>query len=201
MIGRRRVIGGSPHGLVLLRNAFKASGMRQQERQVTYSLMRSNRINEGGLVATLQYALFEVTTKWGMSPGRPLLILVTLIPAFGLLYMIAITHPSRKGAVWRVWDKERVYKDEPLDVSEPPEQLKANGYRALLYGYFFSLLSAFHIGWRELNVGSWIARLNPREYTLRSHGWVRTVSGIQSLISVYLLALAVLTYFGRPFEW
>jgi len=37
-------------------------------------------------------------------------------------------------------------------------------------------------------------------YTLKATGWVRTVSGVQSLISVYLLALAVLTYFGRPFK-
>ena len=42
--------------------------------------------------------------------------------------------------------------------------------------------------------------MQPREYTLRATGWVRTVSGIQSLLSVYLLALWVLTYFGRPFE-
>jgi hypothetical protein len=35
---------------------------------------------------------------------------------------------------------------------------------------------------------------------MKGTGWVRTVSGIQSLISVYLLALAALTYFGRPFE-
>ena len=30
--------------------------------------------------------------------------------------------------------------------------------------------------------------------------WVRVVSGVQSLLSVYLLALWVLTYFGRPFD-
>ena len=70
-------------------------------------------------------------------------------------------------------------------------------FRTSLY---FSLLSAFHLGWRELNVGAWIARVQPREYTMRATGWVRTVSGIQSLLSVYLLALWVLTYFGRPFE-
>jgi hypothetical protein len=29
---------------------------------------------------------------------------------------------------------------------------------------------------------------------------VRTVSGLQSLFSVYLLALWALSYFGRPFE-
>jgi hypothetical protein len=45
-----------------------------------------------------------------------------------------------------------------------------------------------------------MARMQPREYTLRATGWVRMVSGIQSLLSVYLLALWVPTYFGRPFE-
>ena len=65
---------------------------------------------------------------------------------------------------------------------------------------YMSILSAFQVGWRELNVGMWIARLQPREYTLRATGWVRFVSGLQSLISVYLVALWVLTYFGRPFD-
>ena len=69
-----------------------------------------------------------------------------------------------------------------------------------LIGLYFSTISAFSLGWRELNVGTWITRMQPREYTLRATGWVRTVSGIQSLLSVYLLALWVLTYFGRPFE-
>jgi len=42
-------------------------------------------------------------------------------------------------------------------------------------------------------------RLQLREYTFRATGWVRTVAGIQSLISLYLVALALLTYFGDPF--
>jgi hypothetical protein len=65
---------------------------------------------------------------------------------------------------------------------------------------YFSLLSAFHFGWRDINVGNWISRVQPHEYTLRPTGWVRVVSGIQSLVSVYLVALWVLSYFGRPFE-
>jgi hypothetical protein len=40
----------------------------------------------------------------------------------------------------------------------------------------------------------------PREYTLRATGWVRVMSGAQSLLMVYLLALWALSYFGRPFE-
>jgi hypothetical protein len=66
--------------------------------------------------------------------------------------------------------------------------------------FYFSLLSAFQIGWREFNVGNWISRLQPGDYALQASGFFRTISGIQSLISVYLLALSVLTYFGRLFE-
>ena len=58
----------------------------------------------------------------------------------------------------------------------------------------------FSIGWREINAGNWIARIQRQEYMLSTSGWVKTLSGLQSILSVYLLALWVLTYFGRPFE-
>jgi hypothetical protein len=186
----------APQGLVLLRNSFKEAGMRKEERQTTFSLMRSSRRNEGGVGGWLQYIFFEATSSWGMSPARPLWLLVGFIPLFGLFYARAIAYPSGGGAVWRVWDKERTYKGQGR---EEPEQLHSRGIALFGQSFFFSTLSAFHIGWREFNVGSWISRLNPHEYILRGTGWVRTLSGIQSLISVYLLALAVLTYFGRPF--
>lgn len=86
-----------------------------------------------------------------------------------------------------------------LGKDKETERLDANRSVVDNYAMYFSILSAFHIGWRDLNVGTWISRMQPNEYTLRATGWVRTVSGIQSLISVYLLALAILTYFGRPF--
>src|SRR5215211_5002144 len=103
--------------------------------------------------------------------------------------MVPIARPSSGAKLWRVWDKDRA-EDRGQDK---PEWLLAYGYRVPLYALFFSILSAFHIGWKELSIGNWIARLNPSEYTLKATGWVRTVSGVQSLISVYLLALAILT--------
>jgi len=84
--------------------------------------------------------------------------------------------------------------------ADEPERLCGGWWKAIKVDCYFSLLSAFNIGRRDINVGNWIQRLQPKEYTLRATGWVRTVSGVQSLISVYLLALWVLTYFGRPFE-
>ncbi|MGO9269579.1 MAG: hypothetical protein ACLQOO_04885 [Terriglobia bacterium] len=65
---------------------------------------------------------------------------------------------------------------------------------------FFSLISAFDIGYQELNIGQWLKMLSRREYDLKAAGWVRTAAGTQSLVSVYLLALWVLTYFGHPLE-
>ena len=56
----------------------------------------------------------------------------------------------------------------------------STGWRVLAVpplAFYFSLLSAFNIGWRELNVGTWITRIQKREYTLRATGWVRMISG------------------------
>ena len=131
-----------------------------------------------------------------MAPSRALSTIAVLILIFFLSYAYAVRAPKRDG-IWRIWSDERVRDDLG---SDKPELLSATGFSAMKMALYFSLLSAFHIGWRDLNVGNWITRVQPREYTLRASGWVRTVSGIQSLLSVYLLAIWALTYFGRPFE-
>jgi hypothetical protein len=59
--------------------------------------------------------------------------------------------------------------------------------------------AAVNIGFQQFTPGDWVRRLQGHEYTLQSVGWVRTVAGAQALISVYLLAMWVLTQFGRPF--
>ena len=56
------------------------------------------------------------------------------------------------------------------------------------------------VGFRELSVGAWLARLQGSQYTREALGCVRKLSGLQSLLSVYLLAMWALTYFGRPFQ-
>jgi hypothetical protein len=63
-----------------------------------------------------------------------------------------------------------------------------------------SLLSATNIGFEQFTTGDWIRRLQPEDYALEAVGWVRVVAGAQALLSVYWLALWVLTYFGRPFQ-
>ena len=70
-----------------------------------------------------------------------------------------------------------------------------------LRSFQYSLYSAFQIGWKELTVGSWFQRIQRKPYLLKSKGLIRFLSGCQSIVSAYLLALSVLTYFGHPFDW
>ncbi len=65
---------------------------------------------------------------------------------------------------------------------------------------YFSLISAVNIGFEDFTPGDWVRRLQTREYSLEAVGWVRIVAGAQALLSVYLLAMWVLTQFGQPFE-
>lgn len=192
----------SPRALVKLRNSFRETGYRQQEREVTYAIRHTSVRKDpdaslGGQIDRLfQYVFFELTSLWGMSPGRALWILVGFIPVFAIPYMFALRAPGRDG-IWRQWNEKRIRQDLG---SSAPEKLRCGWWAAAILGFYFSVLSAFHIGWRDLNLGSWILRLQPKEYSLGASGWVRTVSGFQSLLSVYLLAIWAITYFGRPFE-
>jgi hypothetical protein len=205
-----------PAGLAKLRNEFKDLGMRTQENQLTYAIRRSelnrksNEFNTDSpyvhsrLERSLNAIFFDWTCQYGMSPGRPLLIVVALMVVLSFVYRIAQIHPGPNGGIWAVWDEHRIKQTEG---SKEPEQLtggfpsRRSQRSIFLLALYFSLLSALRIGWSGLNFGTWISRMQPREYELHASGWVRVVSGVQSLISVYLVALAILTYFGTPFEY
>ncbi len=199
----------SPAYLVALREAFKKAGYWQQEREIICALKRtaaSRAWKNGGwgwFEGAFNYLAFDLTCEYGMNPRRCLLILFGFIFAFSPLYMLALRARNADTGIWLVWLPDRVLKEAGQDQ---PVKLTAHAFtqrkwlRILRLGLYFSLLSAFHIGWKELNVGNWITRIQKKEYTLRPTGWVRTVSGLQSLLSVYLLALWALSYFGRPFE-
>jgi pentapeptide repeat protein len=126
---------------------------------------------------------------------------------------------KKKGGIWAVWpsdsilsekDQKRVTYVTPSFLFPALQKCKRlqtpilkatlRFFCIILIGLYFSFVSAFHFGWKDLNVGSWLGRIQTRDFQLRGTRWVRTLSGLQSLASVYLLALWALTYFGRPFE-
>jgi uncharacterized protein YjbI with pentapeptide repeats len=199
-----------PAALVVLRESFKKMGFRQQARELTYAIHHEDILREGKIPYYFSYILFELSCNWGMNPERPLLILIFTIILFTPFYARAL-YPSSKGRLWIVYPADRV---ERVGEAVPPERLTlgptsdeeldvqlVRAMRLWVVAFSFSVTSAFAIGWHDLNFGTWIAQMWTREYRIRPTGWVRTVSGIQSLVSVYLLALWILTYFGQPFDY
>ena len=190
-------------GLVDLRDGFREARLRKQEREITYAIKHRERLKlfeEKNIFKKIEslfhLIMFEAPCKYGMAPGRPIWLLGIFMLFFSIPYTIGLKRPGKDG-IWQEWLPNRIREDLG---AEKPILLNLTGFAVLKTGIYFSVLSAFSIGWREINVGNWIARIQRREYTLRPSGWVRTTSGIQSLISVYLVALWILTYFGRPFD-
>jgi hypothetical protein len=210
-------------GLVSVRELLQRAGYRDLEREATYSIERARtraafEAGRGGplraLEGALRFVAFELTTGYGLYPGRALLIMLGLMLLLSFAYLPWIRQQGRtrrpRGAIYRIWPSERLVEDGRTvrlktygDVSQEDRAERLQAKTTLgRYGYalWFSALSAFHIGWRELSVGTWLSRLQPHEYGLRAQGWPRFISGVQSLISVYLVAIWALTYFGRPFQ-
>ena len=177
----------------------------QLAKQHDECLMETAKIRQLG--GWMKLVFFEWTTGWGLYPGRALAIMLVLLVVLTFVYAIAIVGipviSSARSGIYRVWPADRIdFTNDVHRLMDTPrvERLIKRGPSLLVWAFYFSMLSAFQIGWRDLNVGSWLSRIQPAEYTLRAAGWVRVVSGLQSLISVYLVAIWVLTYFGRPFE-
>jgi uncharacterized protein YjbI with pentapeptide repeats len=205
---------GGEAGLVQLRDLLQKAGHRDLERQVTFAIEsgRTNhsiaRNNPGGIAEGIfRKVAFDFTTRYGLEPARALfsiaVVWALLIPVYSWPIWHQPRHSKRASGIYRVSPKDRIelHDGKPsLDNPARVERLHARGLAALGWSAYFSLLSAFQIGFRELSVGTWLTRTQPRNFALEASGWVRTLSGLQSLLSVYLLAMWLLTYFGRPFQ-
>ena len=207
----------NPSALVQLRKQFEDGGFREQERKITYALRRreAELSRAKGNFASFAFnkVFFDWTCQYGMSPGRPLMLGVVLWFLCSLLYFACIHTPGEAG-LYRVYGQS--IRDDP-SAQRRVERISAisttysRGPRWLFQFFrreclllrtsmFFSLMSAFNIGFRDINFGRWLRLLTRQEFDIKAVGWARVIAGWQSLISVYLIALWVLTYFGRPFD-
>jgi hypothetical protein len=160
----------------------------------------------------LSRVFFDWTCQYGMSPGRPLMLGVFVWFVCALLYF-ALAHRRGDAGLYRVYTQ--TIRDDPaaqrrIERISPSSTAQSHGVRRVLQFFwsellllrasmFFSLMSAFNIGFRDINFGRWLRLLTRQEFDIKAVGWARVIAGWQSLISVYLIALWVLTYFGRPF--
>lgn len=192
-----------------LREALYKAGLPDQARQVTFAIERTGRTAQAGsddlwrkAGGWLRYAAFEKTVGYGLYPFRPLLLILLLIPLFTPVYVAAVWWRGG-GRLWLRRADGAIARDEPSEWRPVTAMLSGTwderAAKSLLHAFWFAVMCAFRIGYRDVNVGDWITRLQPREFLLGATGWCRTVAGVQSLLSVYLLALTVLCIIGRPF--
>lgn len=206
--------------LVELRSALADAGLRDVERQVNCAIHRGRQRRGwrddqdwgGNLNALFNLLLFDYTCAYGMLPGRPLILMCVGILLCSVPYCLVILGKRKtpQSCIWLVVahagtkpDQRRKRRFRPLAMAGTPSNWRGRlllFVRAALVSLYFSCLMAFRVGFREINVGNWIARMQCRDYSYSPTGRVRFVSGVQSVFSVYMLALWLLTYFGRPFE-
>lgn len=201
----------NPDALVQLRKQFQENGFRTQERKITYALSRRKAQLDGPVERWFQRVAFDLTCQYGMNPGRALQIWLALLLFCWLVYAVLIHVPGESG-IYRLQRTGGPSAKEEIEEQIRPRTIPSRPLwrhafrwayeelRVFFWAGFFSLMSAFNIGFRDINFGRWLRLLPRTEYDLKAKGWARTVAGFQSLISVYLIALWVLTYFGRPFE-
>lgn len=198
----------SPSTLLDFRDYYNSHGFRDAERVFTFNIKRSeNNIrkaniysSETPLFAKIEYWFnhisFDLTVGWGLYTSNALLLLFIQILFFSGFYFVAILHNTKgDNGIWKVWDETRVH-----DTERGMTELLSHGIMlSMFYGYYFSLLSSFRFGWKEYNIGEWIARMQSKEFTLKPTGIIRFISTLQSVISLYLLSIWIASYFGRPF--
>jgi hypothetical protein len=171
----------------------------------------SNLANCGSFI--LSTVFFDWTCQYGLNPGRLLILGLLLWLLCSLLYFVCI-HTSGETGLYRVYgpsiDENPSARQRVVRILSPGNEQTGRAQRFLRFFWhewlllrtsmFFSLMSAFNIGFREIDFGRWLRLLTRQEFDIKAVGWARVVAGWQSLISMYLIALWVLTYFGRPFD-
>jgi len=186
-------LNGGESTLIEIREQLKKAGFNRQAQEVNYALSTGVEGNEFRGGRLFNRIVLGIPYAYGLKPERTVLIGLLLIPVFACYYALAIYQGPQQGGIWVLRNAPNQHPDRTMR----PVLLTSRNCRPLLAGLWYSILSAFRIGWHDFNVGDWIARLQGRSYRLEAEGWTRRASGIQSLISVYLLALAIASYIAR----
>jgi hypothetical protein len=207
-----RVQGNNVVGLVQLRKLLQDAGLRDLEREATYSIEKAKTIAwrpkvSSILVAISRWLCFDLTTAYGLHPFRALLLIIGIWLLCVPIYCRSIADDpgplQEASGIYQIFPADRVEgpASEPTIWQRPTvRRVHYANWEAVRAAAYFSLLSAVNIGFEQFTPGDWIQRLQPHEYVLRGEGWVRMVAGAQALLSVFLLAMWALTQFGRPFQ-
>jgi hypothetical protein len=194
--------------LLDLRHKLSDAGYQDAELEVNLAYHRH-------VQSTLGMMAFDWTCEYGAEPLRPLFIALALAFFAILLYWIGFRYQlgTRLLQVEKLAETEtatpitvhlsRTAKASQHKIPRAFAQISENLREELCLlkcVTFFSLISVVNLGFDGLDFGRWVRMLFWRDYDLKAEGWLRTISGVQSLIGPSLLALSLLGFFGHPFN-
>ncbi len=193
---------GDSEPLENLMRMLKQHEYPRQTLEVTYALRRGLRrraSSEGTfwerVGSYVQLLFVELPIEYGAAPLRPVGIVLALVGLFGSVYLLPLYRPSRRfGEIWRITPRDQFGRFSDGVFKEP---LRATRPREALLAYWFSFLSAVNIGGRIFNLDDLFINCQPYEFHLRGTGWVRTLSGLQALVTLYMILLTLLIYFEK----
>lgn len=142
-----------------------------------------------------------------------------LISNAGSLQLVFYREPPKassnlnpKGTSQKLEDHKRIalkYKENysvpyfPNNGQTPKEMLISrirHELFAIKIAVNYSLYCSLRFGFRDLDVANWVNTLKKYKYEFHARGRIKTLGGVQSLLSLYLLALYVLCIFDNPFS-
>lgn len=185
-----------------LRSLLKRGDYRREVLDVTYAIRRGERSTlsrEGTLMERVGsfflWIFVEFPVEYGASPLRPLMLLFILIGLFGLFYLLPLCLPSKRfGAILRITPNNQFFRFSNQTHMVP---LKTRSWWMFPLAFWFSTLSALNIGGRIFNLDDMFINCQTTEYYLRATGWIRTISGVQAVVSLYLILLTLLVFFEK----
>src|SRR5262245_24395134 len=111
---------GEEVGLVQLRDLLQKAGLRDLEREATFAIESGKSRNSitnwkenprGAAEGILRKIAFDFTTRYGLNPGRALMIAIMVWVLLIPVYSWPIWRPPRttpESGIYRIWPKERV---------------------------------------------------------------------------------------------
>lgn len=176
-----------------LRAAYRHIGLTDMERLTTAMIKKAELTQElcKGSLAKIKsficYVLFEFTCNYGSTPIKALQLMFYFMLLFAIPYWAALHYASKIHGIIRI------------DINNNQTRFKKIKWYYPIKALYFSILNTLNIGCGNCKLAKFITALQQEDYELMPIGIIRTIAGIQMLISTYLFVIWILTYFGDPF--
>jgi len=185
--------------MIQLKKQLRDAGFYQTESEVNAAIWRMHE--------NIFFKLFlDCTCEYGSNAVKPLWWLSGVYVLFAFAYWILL---HRKGQSCLITETEGNLPSESESVCYGHQSFRPvipkkvwwhSESRNIRLALRFSLENVLRLGFREFNMGHWLNLLRKRESVYRPRYWFRTLAGIQSLFSLLLIALWILSSFTRAFD-